>query len=168
MKPNIVVLKFRNNVGILLYGLLYIPILNPFPSFLAFMWPDSWIWLPVAQRRPGWSGLWEASWATERLLKPTGPSRHSVHSLCDKVSALISLGCYSNISSAGILRNRAVSYSSRSWKSKLQCLVDVCFLMDGAFAPYPCYPCVVEGRDKLSGSFHVRDLIGYEGSYFIA
>lgn len=122
MKPS-VVLAFKSKVGASLYGHLKVPILNSFPSFLASVWPDSWIWLPVAQRWPWWNGLWEASWAAERLLKPPGPSRHSVHSLCGKVSALIPLGYYTL--PAAIVKNRSV-----------QCLVTAYFLMDAVFPSF--------------------------------
>lgn len=115
MKPSIV-LASKSKVGVALYGHLKVPVINSFPSILAFMWPDSWLWLPVAQRWPWWNGLWEASWAAERLLKPPGPSRHSLHPLCDKVSALMPLGYYTP--SAASIKNRAHFIVYR-----VQCLV---------------------------------------------
>lgn len=56
------------------------------PCFLVFVGSGPRRWLPVAQRWSWRYGLWEAGRAAERLFKPTGPSRHSVHSVCDKVS----------------------------------------------------------------------------------
>lgn len=56
------------------------------PCFLVFVGSGPRRWLPVAQRWSWRYGLWEAGRAAERLFKPTGPSRHSVHSVCNKVS----------------------------------------------------------------------------------
>lgn len=56
------------------------------PCFLVFVGSSPWRRLAVAQRWSWRCGLWEAGRAAERLFKSTGPSRHSVHSVCNKVS----------------------------------------------------------------------------------
>lgn len=67
----------------------------PLPCFLAFVWLGPRRGLPVAQRWPWWRGLWEAGGAAERLCEPTGPSGHSIHSVCNKVSlwSLLARAC---------------------------------------------------------------------------